>query len=172
VKSLPKGPGSIVIAGLQNPKEKYWGMLLELTPAGVWMKGLYLDAFDNWLRQVMEDPDAELELGTSFFPLLRVERLSLDKSMDGIPSYAEIFEQKTGRNLKDLLGEDLDVVASKPLKISLRKSLREVEAQVLLKTLGLLGNDKAAAAKALGTDVETLCNKLKSLGIREEDLVS
>jgi hypothetical protein len=42
-------------------------------------------------------------LPTLFFPMQRIERISLDEPNGSIPSLADIFQQKVGRSLKDYL---------------------------------------------------------------------
>jgi len=94
---------SIVIVSLHTPKEKFWGELLAINPAGVTLRGIDLNSFDHFLRQINE-PDAErIGLPTVFFPMQRIERISLDEPSGSIPSMANIFEQKVGRSLKDYL---------------------------------------------------------------------
>ena len=43
--------GTPVILYLQAPKEKIWGILVSLTPAGIVLRGLDLAVFDDWMRQ-------------------------------------------------------------------------------------------------------------------------
>ena len=53
---VPENPimeiDSIVIVSLHSPKEKIWGRLHSLTPAGVTIQGIDLNAFDDWVRQI------------------------------------------------------------------------------------------------------------------------
>ena len=50
--------------------------------------------------------DAErIGLPTIFFPMTRVERISLDEPSGSIPSMAEIFQRKIGRSLMDYLAQ-------------------------------------------------------------------
>src|SRR5687767_1957938 len=79
------GPGSIIVVDLENPREKHLGALLELSPAGLWIKGINLDSFDQWLREVMENSSQDVSGATSFFPMLRIGRITLDQSTGGIP---------------------------------------------------------------------------------------
>jgi hypothetical protein len=93
----------IVVVSLQTPREKVWGELLALHPAGVTVRGIDLNSFDDFVRQVLHpDPD-RVGLPTMFFPMHRVERISLDEPSGSIPSMADLFEQKVGRSLKDYL---------------------------------------------------------------------
>src|SRR5919112_2175163 len=90
--------GVAVIVVLHSPREKCWGVLDEISAAGVFLRGLDLNAFDDWVQAVAHD---EPFIGPTdlFFPLWRVERLARDEAAGGVPSLAEQFEQRTGRQL-------------------------------------------------------------------------
>lgn len=94
---------SIVVVTLHTPREKVWGELLALTPAGITVRGIDLNSYDDFVRQVMHPEEDRVGLPTVFFPMLRVERISLDEPSGSIPSLADLFEQKVGRSLKDYL---------------------------------------------------------------------
>ena len=96
---------SIVVVSLHSPKERIWGELMEMNVAGVTMRGIDLNSFDDFIRQV-RDPEGDLVgLPTVFFPMLRVERVALDEARGSVPSLADTFEQKTGRSLLDYLAQ-------------------------------------------------------------------
>jgi hypothetical protein len=95
-------PGGAVILVLHSPREKCWGRLDEISAAGVFLRGLDLNAFDDWIRAVMHD-EPFMGLSDLFFPMWRVERLSRDESAGGVSSLAEQFEQRTGRSLREFL---------------------------------------------------------------------
>ncbi len=92
---------SIIIVTLHSPREKIWGQLLDLNPAGVTLRGLELSAFDDWLNQV--GSEESVGLATTFYPLHRVERVSLDEPVGNIPSLADTFSTKTGLTLLEYL---------------------------------------------------------------------
>ena len=46
-----------------------------------------------------------VSLHTIFFPMTRVERISLDEPAGAIPSMAELFHRKIGRSLTDYLAQ-------------------------------------------------------------------
>jgi len=96
-------PHSIVVVSLHSPKEKVWGELLQINPAGLTLRGLDLNFFDDFIRQVLHPEGERVGLPTLFFPLTRLERIALDERSGSIPSLAEIFEQKVGRSLLDYL---------------------------------------------------------------------
>jgi len=98
-------PHSVVVVSLHTPKEKIWGELLAVSTAGITMRGIDLNSFDHFIRQ-MNEPDGErVGFPTVFFPMHRVERISLDEPSGSIPSMNELFARKLGRSLKEFLAE-------------------------------------------------------------------
>ena len=97
-------PSSLVVLNLINPKEKFFGVLASLSPAGVTLRGINLDSFEDWVRQVAHDEEPNLALMTMFVPLFRVERIFLDEPAGSIQSYAQRFEQVVGKPLTQFLG--------------------------------------------------------------------
>ena len=96
---------SIVIVSLHSPREKVWGELVALNPAGLTVRGIDLNSFDDFVRQVRHPEGGRVGLPTAFFPMQRVERVSLDEPSGEIPSMADLFERKVGRSLKDYLAQ-------------------------------------------------------------------
>ncbi len=96
-------PHSIVIVSLHSPKEKLWGELLAINPAGITVRGIDLNSFDDFILQVLHPEGERIGLPTLFFPMIRIERVALDEPSGSIPSLAERFEQKVGRTLLDYL---------------------------------------------------------------------
>lgn len=94
---------SIVVLSLHSPKERLWGELLELTTAGVTIRGIDLNSFDDFVHQILDPEGDRIGLPTLFFPMARVERIALDESRGAVPSVAETFEHKVGRSLLDYL---------------------------------------------------------------------
>jgi len=92
---------STVLVILHSPREKVWGQLLDLNPAGVTIHGLDLNAFDEWLKQW--GSEEESGLATVFYPLHRVERMELDEPVGDIPSLEQRFRQRTHLTLADFL---------------------------------------------------------------------
>jgi len=100
--SAPLAPGSFVIAYLQNPRDRFWGVLRSLDAAGLVIEGIDLNSFDDWVRLAREGGEG-LCLSTVFFALLCVEKLLLDSESGGVPSMAMRFETRVGRSLKEFL---------------------------------------------------------------------
>lgn len=99
-------PASLIIVNLVNPKEKFFGVLFALSPAGVTMRGINLDSFEDWIHQVARNEDLDLDLITMFVPLFRVERIFLDEPSGAIKSYGQRFEEVAGIPIRTFLGLD------------------------------------------------------------------
>jgi hypothetical protein len=93
-------PGDSVIVILQNPREKLLGILDEISHAGIILRGIDLEYFEDWSRSIAND-DPYLPMNDYFLPMWRVERVTKDEGSDGIPSLSEQFEQRTGLKFKD-----------------------------------------------------------------------
>jgi hypothetical protein len=98
-------PHSIVIVSLHTPREKIWGELLSITPAGITMRGVDLNSFDHFIKQINEPESERMGLPTVFFPITRIERVSLDEPSGSIPSMSDIFARKVGRSLAEYLAQ-------------------------------------------------------------------
>jgi len=96
--------GTLVLVHLVQPKEKYWGVLLALGAAGVTLRGLELDLFDDWARQQRPGAEGELGVSTLFVPLHRVEKLFEDSRVGSVASYAERFYEIVGSDARAFLG--------------------------------------------------------------------
>lgn len=97
--------GSPVIVNLHSPREKIWGVLRELNTAGVFVRGIELNTFDDWLRMVVRG-ERNLSLTHVFLPMWRVERVALDESVDDIPSLAAQFYSRIGITLSEYLDSE------------------------------------------------------------------
>lgn len=86
--------GQIVLLTLNNPREKFWGALLSLTPAGVSVCGVDLQSLDDFIQMVKSREPATASV--IFFPMHRVQRMELDGRNGDLPSLAEQFTLKTG----------------------------------------------------------------------------
>ena len=103
---LPYGlsEGSTVIVYLQSPKEKVWGVLISLTPAGVALRGIDLAAFDDWMRQEARGQEPLLGPTTAFYPMHRLERMERDERVGTIEGCADRFAREVGRSVGAVLG--------------------------------------------------------------------
>jgi len=98
-------PHSIVVVSLHTPKEKVWGELLSINPSGITVRGIDLNSFDHFIRQINEPDGERMGFPTVFFPMNRVERVALDEPTGSIPSMDEVFARKLGRPLKEYLAQ-------------------------------------------------------------------
>lgn len=87
-------PGSLVIVTLGNPREKFWGMILALAPAGLSMCGAELASLED--LAVMVKDGEPFTPAVVFFPMHRIERVELDLPDGSLPSVSQRFFAKTG----------------------------------------------------------------------------
>ena len=96
------GRGTVVLLTLTAPREKFWGAILDLTPAGVSVRGVELNSFADFAQQLRSDEP--VSPAVMFFPMHRVERMEMDAPSGLIPSLAEQFEMKSGKTVASVLG--------------------------------------------------------------------
>ena len=96
-------PHSIVVVSLHSPKERLWGELVDISQAGVTMRGIDLGSFDDFVSQILHPEHDPIGLPTLFFPMVRIERIALDEARGSIPPLFATFERKVGRTLAEYL---------------------------------------------------------------------
>jgi len=94
---------SAVIVNLHSPREKVWGILISIRGSGVTVRGIDVNSFDDWSREVARR-GGSMGLSTVFFPMHRVERIYLDEAVGGVDSLAQVFESRVGKDLWTFLG--------------------------------------------------------------------
>ncbi len=92
--------GEIIVMVLHNPREKVIGVLHEINAAGVFVRGIDLNAFDDWCRAIAAD-EPFYSMQDYFFPMWRIERMTKDESSTHLPSMSEQFTQRTGLRIED-----------------------------------------------------------------------
>lgn len=97
--------GTAIVVVLHSPREKCWGLLDEITAAGVFLRGLDLNSFDDWLHSLLHD-EPFVGVNDLFLPLWRIERLTRDETAGGVPSLGEQAERRTGHKVSELLADD------------------------------------------------------------------
>ena len=96
--------GACVIVSLGEPREKFWGVLDEINAAGVSLRGIDLNSFDELLRMLARN-ETGIFPATVFFPLRRIERILLDEDNGFLPSLHSQFLQRTGISYSDWLAQ-------------------------------------------------------------------
>ena len=97
-------PGQLVLVHVINPTEKFWGVLLDLGIAGLTLRALSVNSFDDWMAQAARREPVSLGLSTMFVPLFRLERMFLDEPVGQVESYRQRFERRVGVRVEDYLG--------------------------------------------------------------------
>lgn len=135
--------GTLVLVTLNAPREKFWGVVLDVSPAGLALRGIDLNSLDDFARQVRAGD--EVAPAAVFFPMHRVERMEIDLRSGEIPSLRERFEAKSGRDLEAVLrlGAPLEP------EITVGCTLAQAQRRLMLATLAAVGNDLARAAELL-----------------------
>lgn len=98
-------PGAPVVVSLHSPREKLWGILRDLNAAGVFIRGIDLNTFDDWIKMIVRG-ERNIGLTYTFLPMWRIERVSLDESVDDIPSMADSFFTRVGITIDEYLASD------------------------------------------------------------------
>jgi hypothetical protein len=96
-------PGAAVVLYLHTPREKLWGVLIRLEPAGILIRGLDLAVFDDWVGQEQRGEEG-IGLSTLFYPMTRVERMERDETAGPIESLSDRFERLVGRSVFEVMG--------------------------------------------------------------------
>ena len=90
--------GSLVTVTCSSPREKLWGVLLALSPAGATVRAVRLDGFEEWLQQQARGDAAAVVPSTVFFPAHRLERIEADESSETVESLGDRFRRLTRRD--------------------------------------------------------------------------
>jgi len=98
-------PGAAVLLYLRDPQEKLWGVLQRLDAAGVLLEGIDLASFDDWVAQIERGEESVVGPSLLFVPIMRVEKILLDRSSGHLPSLAERFERRIGRTVQEVVEE-------------------------------------------------------------------
>jgi len=99
----PFSAGVLVLVSLNNPREKFWGAILDVSPSGVSLRGIDLNSFDDFAGMVRSGEP--VTASAVFFPMHRLERMEADVRNGDIPSLRERFELKAGRDLGGIFGD-------------------------------------------------------------------
>jgi hypothetical protein len=153
---------SAVLVNLQNPREKVWGVLLSLQASGITVRGIDLNSFDDWSRSVGRG-DADMGLSTMFLPIHRVERVNQDETVGAVRSFAELFEERAGKDVWTYLDLTTPLAPGAPYGGTLRgdwMSLEDAQADYIARVLEDCGGDRTAAAAILGLTEAALDERL------------
>jgi hypothetical protein len=94
---------SIVIVNLHSPKERFFGRLLQLATHGATVRGIDLNAFEDWMDHITHREESGVQPTTMFFPIHRIDKIILDEGIGAIPSLSDTFLTKVGSAVEDHL---------------------------------------------------------------------
>ena len=95
--------GDLVVVNCGAPREKFWGVLVGLAPAGVTLRCVPLESFEDYLRQCAAGGPALLGAVTIFLPAHRLERVELDETSGAAEGLGERFRRVSGRDPREAL---------------------------------------------------------------------
>ncbi|MBN2135036.1 MAG: hypothetical protein JW737_04855 [Acidobacteria bacterium] len=96
--------GDIIIVYLQNPKERVWGRLQNINEIGLIIRGLDVNSFEDWARQIARGEEG-IGLTTIMFPTYRIEKIIIDEEVGGLPSLKDKFLELVGISIENYLSE-------------------------------------------------------------------
>ena len=97
----PFRPGVVVLVTLGEPREKFWGAILSLSPEGLSLCGVELASFDDFVSLVKDGEP--FSPSVVFLPMHRLERMELDLPDGSIPSLSQRFASKAGLDASSVL---------------------------------------------------------------------
>ena len=99
--------GGFVVVHLSGPREKFWGLLEQSDVSGVTVRGLAVEGFEEWLREIAREGDPTFSPATVFFPLHRVERISMDETVGEAVSLTDRFRRRIGKDPRAFLAQEM-----------------------------------------------------------------
>lgn len=106
--------GCMVVVTLNNPREKFWGMILALAPEGLTLTGVELSSMEDLVIMIKDGEPSRPAV--VFFPMHRLERIELDSCDASVPSLADRFASNTGLNVSTWLTSPLADDSAKSAK--------------------------------------------------------
>jgi hypothetical protein len=94
---------SIVIVNLQEPRERFFGRLLDIATHGITVRGIDLNAFEDWMDHISHREESGVQPTTVFYPIHRIEKIILDEGIGAIPSLSDTFLTKIGAAVSEYL---------------------------------------------------------------------
>ncbi|OQY27415.1 MAG: hypothetical protein B6244_10610 [Candidatus Cloacimonetes bacterium 4572_55] len=91
---------SLVCVYLQNPREKFFGRLHELSVQGVQFVGIDIKSFDDWCYELVEEDEKNIFPSALYVPSWRIEKIVLDESQGVLKSFSENFYQRTDQKIE------------------------------------------------------------------------
>lgn len=76
---------------------------MALRQEGITLRGIPVESFDDFVRQVARRTGEALSLTTAFYPMHRIERLARDEASAGIPSLSDRFHEQVGTSIQEYM---------------------------------------------------------------------
>jgi len=95
--------GELVVVSCTAPREKFFGVLVALAPVGATVRGVPIDAFEDWMRQVASEAAPMIGPVTIFLPAHRLDRIEVDESAGAVEGFADRFRRVAQRDPREVL---------------------------------------------------------------------
>ena len=158
---------TVVLVNLQNPREKFWGVLMSDQANGLTLCGIDLNSFEEWSRSVARG-ETEMGLSTVFFPIHRVERVNRDETIGGSQSLAEVFESRSGTDIWAHLGIKSGLSSDERQAVERSSgewmTLAQAERDYIERVLEDCEWDRTTASRILGISQAQLDERVDSFG--------
>lgn len=89
--------GELVVVAAASPREKFWGVLVSLSAAGVTLRGISVESYEDWLQECATDEPRLLGPITLFIPSHRIERVEADETVGAVEGLGDRFHRVTGK---------------------------------------------------------------------------
>jgi hypothetical protein len=96
--------GEIVVLYLHSPKERIWGQIKSLNEIGVTLRGIDINSFEDWCRQIAKGEEG-IGLTTTLYPIYRIEKIIIDEEISGLQSLRDKFQELVGISIENYLSE-------------------------------------------------------------------
>lgn len=68
-------------------------------------EGIDLSSFDDWMAQIERGEENVVGPSVLYYPMVRLEKILLDRSSGHLPSLSERFERRIGRTVQQVVAE-------------------------------------------------------------------
>lgn len=79
-----------------------WGILLSINTYGITLRGIDINSFQDWTRSIANQTET-MGLSTMFFPMIRIEKVTLDESLGHFKSFSDQFYDRVGKQVLDVV---------------------------------------------------------------------
>ncbi len=110
----------MVLAILQNPREKIWGVVREINASGLYIRGIDINMFDELITAI-SNSEPFYGVSEQFIPMWRIEKISKDEDAGDIPSMETQFVQRAGLSFVEYQNSSKDLLENYKLTPEIKR---------------------------------------------------